>query len=40
MKHVQESLKNPQIALKSAECGLNFLHENFDFIRDGKTMKV
>lgn len=39
LKHVESSLKTPQNALKEAEGGLEWMHNNFEFIRDGKTMK-
>jgi len=40
MKHVEISLKSPENALASAKAGLEYMHNNFEFIRDGKTMKI
>jgi len=40
LTHVQESLKSPEAALKGAQGGLDSLHNNFEFIRDGKSYKV
>jgi len=40
MKHVEVSLKTPENALESAKAGLEYMHNNFEFIRDGKTMKI
>jgi hypothetical protein len=34
---VRSSLSSPENSLKSARAGLKHLHENFQFIRDGKT---
>eukprot|EP01102_Stenamoeba_stenopodia_P013163 TRINITY_DN422_c0_g1_i2.p1 TRINITY_DN422_c0_g1~~TRINITY_DN422_c0_g1_i2.p1 ORF type:complete len:736 (-),score=167.61 TRINITY_DN422_c0_g1_i2:147-2354(-) len=34
---VRSSLSSPENSLKSARAGLKYLHENFQFIRDGKT---
>lgn len=39
MKHVESSLKNPSAALTSAQAGLDWMQNNFDFVRDGKTLK-
>jgi len=39
-KHVESSLKTPENAIKEAEAGLQYMHENFDFVRDGKSMKM
>jgi hypothetical protein len=39
LQHVQTSLKSPDAAIKAASAGLQELHNGFDFIRDGKTMK-
>jgi len=37
--HVKTSLKSPEAALAQAKAGLDYLHNNFEFIRDGKPMK-
>jgi len=39
LKHVECSVKTPQHALKSAEAGLDWIHRNFELIRDGKAQK-
>jgi len=39
LKHVETSLKSPDAALSSARAGLEKLHNDFEFIRDGKTYK-
>jgi len=39
LKHVDSSLKSPEAALAAANAGLQELHNSFDFIRDGKTVK-
>ena len=39
MKHVQQSLKSPQAAIEQSKAGLEYMHNNFEFIRDGKTFK-
>eukprot|EP01114_Cavostelium_apophysatum_P017977 TRINITY_DN545_c0_g1_i1.p1 TRINITY_DN545_c0_g1~~TRINITY_DN545_c0_g1_i1.p1 ORF type:complete len:531 (+),score=139.84 TRINITY_DN545_c0_g1_i1:67-1659(+) len=39
LKHVETSLKSPEAAINAASAGLDYMHENFEFIRDGKTMK-
>jgi len=38
--HVRTSLKSPETALDAAKAGLNYLHDNFEFIRGDKTMKL
>lgn len=40
LDHVRESLATPEAALKGAQGGLDSLHNNFEFIRDGKTFKL
>jgi len=40
VQHVQASLKSPQAALNAANAGLNSLHETFEFVRDGKSLKL
>lgn len=39
LKHVQSSLKSPEAALAAANAGLEELHNGFDFVRNGQTMK-
>lgn len=39
LKHVQGALKSPEAAVNSAQAGLDWIHNNFEFIRDGKTYK-
>jgi len=39
LKHVDTSLKSPEDAIAAARAGLQELHNSFDFIRDGKTIK-
>eukprot|EP00730_Choanoeca_flexa_P018259 TRINITY_DN8871_c0_g3_i1.p1 TRINITY_DN8871_c0_g3~~TRINITY_DN8871_c0_g3_i1.p1 ORF type:complete len:779 (+),score=232.77 TRINITY_DN8871_c0_g3_i1:30-2366(+) len=40
IKNVEVSLKNPETALKVAEDGLEYLHNTFEFGRDGKVMSL
>lgn len=40
LKHVEKSLKSPESALAAANAGLNYMHENFDFVRGNQTMKL
>jgi len=40
LKHVQSSLTSPEAALAAANAGIDWMHNNFEFIRDGKTYKV
>eukprot|EP01119_Soliformovum_irregulare_P020203 TRINITY_DN6509_c0_g3_i1.p1 TRINITY_DN6509_c0_g3~~TRINITY_DN6509_c0_g3_i1.p1 ORF type:complete len:527 (-),score=168.14 TRINITY_DN6509_c0_g3_i1:62-1642(-) len=39
LKHVETSLKNPEAALKEAQAGLDWMYQNFEFVRDGQTQK-
>ncbi len=39
LQHVQTSLKSPESALAAANAGLQELHNTFEFVRDGQTMK-
>jgi len=39
LKHVQVSLKSPENAVNAAKAGLDWIYNNFEFIRDGKTYK-
>lgn len=40
VEHVRKSLSSPKAALEAAEAGLEYLHNNFEFIREGKTYKL
>jgi hypothetical protein len=40
LKHVETSLKSPTSALAQANAGLEYLHNNFEFIREGKSYKL
>jgi hypothetical protein len=40
VKHVSVCLEMKDGAVKGAEAGLEWLHSNFEFIRDGKTMPL
>jgi len=40
VRNVELSLTSQEACLKMAQAGLDYLHENFEFIRDGKTMKL
>jgi len=40
LKHVQVSLESPKNALAIANAGLNYLHDNFEFVRGDKTYKL
>jgi len=39
ISHVEKSLKSPEAALAAARAGLDRLHNDFEFIRDGKSTK-
>lgn len=40
LKHVSVCLEMQDGASKAAAAGLNWLHQNFEFVRDGKTMPL
>jgi len=40
VKHVEASAKDPEKALEAAKAGLAWGHDNFEFVRDGNTMKL
>lgn len=40
VKNVELSAKSPKNALTIAKAGLDYLHSNFDFVRDGQSMKL
>ena len=40
VKNVELSAKSPKNALNVAKAGLDYLHSNFDFVRDGQSMKL
>eukprot|EP01121_Diplochlamys_sp_Union-15-3_P007664 TRINITY_DN1965_c0_g1_i1.p1 TRINITY_DN1965_c0_g1~~TRINITY_DN1965_c0_g1_i1.p1 ORF type:complete len:531 (+),score=77.14 TRINITY_DN1965_c0_g1_i1:88-1680(+) len=40
MRHVQTSLKTPKAAIVSSKAGLDYMHNNFEFVRDGQTYKL
>lgn len=40
VKNVELSAKSPKNALAVAKAGLDYLHSNFEFVRDGQTMKL
>ena len=40
MRHVQTSLKSPQAAVTAAQTGLDWMHNNFEFVRDGQTLPL
>lgn len=39
-KHVASCLSTREAAVESAKAGLHWVHNNFEFIRDGKSMKM
>eukprot|EP00298_Acanthocystis_sp_HF-20_P012849 c20091_g1_i1.p1 GENE.c20091_g1_i1~~c20091_g1_i1.p1 ORF type:complete len:755 (+),score=355.57 c20091_g1_i1:24-2267(+) len=40
VENVRVSARSPKIALQVAQNGLEFVHNNFQFVRDGKTLSV
>jgi hypothetical protein len=40
MRHVQSSLKSTQAAVNAAQTGLDWMQNNFEFVRDGQTLKL
>jgi len=40
LKHVQSCLKSTEAALNAAKAGLDYMHNNFEFARDGKLYKL
>ena len=39
-KHVESCLHSKEDAVKSSKAGLEWVHSNFEFVRDGKNMKL
>lgn len=39
-KHVESCLQNKEAAVASSKAGLEWVHNNFEFVRDGKSMKL
>ncbi|CAM9876612.1 unnamed protein product [Scytosiphon promiscuus] len=39
-KHVEACLKSKAAAVASSKAGLEWVHNNFEFVRDGKSMKL
>jgi hypothetical protein len=39
IQHVKMSLKSPAEAVRASAAGLEWMHNNFEFIRDGKSVK-
>lgn len=39
-KHVESCLHSKEAAVKSSKAGLEWVHNNFEFVRDGKSMKL
>lgn len=39
-KHVEACLQSKDAALASSKAGLEWVHSNFEFVRDGKSMKL
>lgn len=39
-KHVEACLQSKEAAVASSKAGLEWVHGNFEFIRDGKSMKL
>jgi len=40
VRNVELSAQSPEACLNAAEAGLEYLHNNFEFIRDGQTYKL
>lgn len=39
-KHVEACLQSKEAAVASSKAGLDWVHNNFEFVRDGKSMKL
>lgn len=39
-KHVESCLRSKEDAVKSSKAGLEWVHNNFEFVRDGQSMKL
>ena len=40
IENVRISLRTPETALKVAQTGLDYMHNQFEFVRDGKVMSL